>query len=142
MKLKLYYADGGTHPVLGQVYHQCQEFKDGVDVARYQRYLANILSCIAQSIEDCDRILSQIEKIETGQESFYTVEGNDVDVTISKKGIQVDITVNDDWVGQREGQFSLGEFRSVIIAWRSFLHMPEALDSAVVLELREDLPLA
>ena len=135
MKLKLYYANGGNHPVLGQVYHQCQEIKDGEDVVRYQRYLANILSCIAQSIDDCDQILSQIKKIETEQESIFEIEGNDVDVTISTMGIQVDINVNDDWVDQPEGKFSLDEFKTVIVAWRSFLQMPESLNSVVVVEL-------
>jgi len=135
VKLKLYYADGGNHPVLGQVYHQCQEFIDGSDVARYQRYLANILSCIAQSVDDCDRVLAEVEMIETGRESESELEGNDVDVLISQDGIQVDINVNDEWVGQPEGRFSLTEFKAVVAAWRRFLQMPEAFDSEVIIEL-------
>ncbi len=135
MKLKLYYADGGNHPVLGQVYHQCQEFIDGQDVARYQRYLANILSCIAQSIDDCDRVLAEVEMIEEGHESESDIEGNDVDVLISQNGIQVDINVNDEWVGQPEGRFSLAEFKAVVTAWRRFLQMPESFNSEVIIEL-------
>ncbi|OMH36540.1 hypothetical protein [Motiliproteus sp. MSK22-1] len=135
MKLKLYYADGGNHPVLGQVYHQCQEFIDGRDVARYQRYLANILSCIAQSVDDCDRVLAEVAMIEEGRESKSEIEGNDVDVLISLDGIQVDINVNDKWVGQPEGRFSLTEFKAVVAAWRKFLHMPESFNSEVIIEL-------
>lgn len=135
MKLMLYYSNGGNHPVLGQVYHRRQEFKDGDDVTRYQRYLANTLSCIAQSVDDCERVLSQIEKIEHGQESEFEIEGNEVDVSISKARIQVDITVNDDWVGQPEGRFSLREFKTVVAAWKMFLQLPESLDSKVEIEL-------
>lgn len=135
MKLKLYYADGGNHPVLGQVYHQCQEFIDGRDVARYQRYLANILSCIAQSVGDCDRVLAEVERIEAGHESESEIEGNDVDVLISQNGIQVDINVNEEWIGQPEGRFSLSEFKAVVVAWRSFLQMPESFGSEVIVEL-------
>lgn len=134
MKLKLYYADGGNHPVLGQVYHQCQEFTDGMDVVRYQRYLANILSSIAQSVNDCDRILAEIEMIEKGRKSNSEIEGNDVDVLIEKDGIQVDINVNDEWVGQHEGRFSLSEFKAVVAAWRKFLNMPQSFNSEVIVE--------
>ncbi len=135
MKLKLYYADGGNHPVLGQVYHQCQEFIDGRDAARYQRYLANILSCITQSVNDCDRVLAEVEMIEKGQESESEIEGNNVDVLISQDGIQVDINVNDEWVGQPEGRFSLAEFKTVVAAWRRFLQMPESFKSEVIIDL-------
>ena len=135
MKLKLYYADGGNHPVLGQVYHQCQEFIDGRDLVRYQRYLANILSCIAQSVDDCDQVLAEVEIIEEGHESKSEIEGNDVDILISQDGIQVDINVNDEWVGQPEGRFSLIEFKAVVMAWKRFLQMPESFNSEVIIEL-------
>lgn len=133
MKLKLYYADGGEHPVLGQVYHQCQEVLGGE--ARYQRYLANTLSGIAQSVEECERILSVVEKIEAGRLAETEVEGNDVDLTISKTSIQVDINVNDDWVGQPEGKFSLEEFKTAVTAWRDFLKLPESFESEVIVKL-------
>lgn len=135
MKLKLYYADGGNHPVLGQVYHQCQEFSGGEDVARYQRYLANTLSCIAQTVEDCDYVISQIEEVEVGTKGESEIEGNKVEVEISKTGVQVDISVNDDWVGQPEGRFTNGELKAVVVGWRKFLQMPEAFDSEVIVEL-------
>ncbi|GLQ70778.1 hypothetical protein [Vibrio penaeicida] len=135
MKLRLYYANGGNHPVLGQIYHKCQEFSGGSSTARYQRYLANILTCVAQSIDDCDRILAQIKKIETGQDNELEIEGNDVEITLSKAYIQVDIIINDDWVGQKEGRFSFSEFKTVIKAWESFLKLPEKFDSEVVIDL-------
>lgn len=135
MKLKLFYADGGNHPVLGQVYYQCQEMLDGDEKARYQRYLANTLSSVAQTVEDCDRILTVVESIESCREDEAEVEGNDVDVTISKNGVQIDINVNDDWVGQPEGMFLLSEFKAVVCAWKEFLKLPESFESEVVVEL-------
>jgi hypothetical protein len=135
VKLKLFYADGGNHPVLGQVYHQCQEISDGDEVERYQRYLVNTLSGVAQSVEDCDRIMSIIESIETGQEIEAKVEGNDIEITISKTGVQIDITVNDAWVGQPEGGFLLSEFSAVVNAWKRFLSLPESFEFEVVIEL-------
>jgi len=135
VKLKLFYADGGRHPVLGQVYHQCQEIMDEDGKARYQRYLANTLSGMAQSVEDCDQILSVMDNIETGKEVESEIEGNDIDVTITEAGVQIDINVNDDWVGQSEGVFSLCEFRAAITAWKDFLKLPESFDSEVIVEL-------
>ncbi len=135
MELTLFYVSGENHPIIGQVYYKCQEFKGGNEVVRYQRYLANILTFIAQSSVDCDRILSQIEKVETGQENRIEVEGNDVEVELLKTGIQVDITINDDWTDQPEGRFSLAEFKAVIIAWKQFLQLPESLDSKITIEL-------
>ena len=135
MKLRLYYADGGNNPVLVKVYHQCQEFFGGRDVARYQRYLANTLSCIAQSVDDCDRILAEILMVEEGIKSESMIEGNDVDVLVSKDSVQVDINVNDEWVGQPEGRFPLSEFKAVVDAWRKFLQIPESFSSEVIIEL-------
>ena len=135
MELTLFYVSGENHPIIGQVYYTRQKFKGGNEVVRYQRYLANILTFIAQSSADCDRILSQIEKVEIGRENRIEVEGNDVEVELLKTGIQVDITVNDDWTDQPEGRFSLAEFKAVIIAWRQFLQLPESLDSKITIEL-------
>ena len=135
MELTLFYVSGENHPIIGQVYYTRQKFKGGNEVVRYQRYLANILTFIAQSSADCDRILSQIEKVEIGRENRIEVEGNDVEVELLKTGVQVDITVNDDWTDQPEGRFSLAEFKAVIIAWRQFLQLPESLDSKITIEL-------
>ncbi|MCD1631817.1 MULTISPECIES: hypothetical protein [Marinobacter] len=135
MKLKLYYSDGGKHPVLGQIYHQRQEFSGELEVARYQRYLANTLTSIAQNIEDCDRILSKIKMFEEGKIKTLEVEGNDVDVFISNSFVQININVNDDWVDQEEGRFSLEEFKAVLSAWRKFLNLPESLSSEITAEL-------
>ena len=135
MKLKLYYSNGGKHPVLGQVYHQRQEFFGDFEVARYQRYLANTLTSIAQNIKDCDRILYKIEIFEEGKIKTLEVEGNDVDLFISNGAVQVNINVNDDWVGREEGRFSLEEFKAVLSVWRKFLCLPESLSSEITAEL-------
>lgn len=135
MQMKLFYADGGKHPVIGQVYHQCQEILNGDEKTRYQRYLANTLSNFAQSIEECDRILTIVERIETGLEIKAEIEGNDVSVTVSKNNVQIDINVNDDWIGNPEGKFLLIEFKTAINAWKAFLKLPESFGSEVVVNL-------
>ncbi len=135
MKLRLFYSDGGIHPVLGQVYCRRKQILDGDDEARYQRYIANTLSGIAQSVEDCERILSVVEAIMTGQEVESEVEGNDVDITLSGSGVQIDISINDDWVGKPEGLFLLSEFKVAMSAWKKFLMLPESLESEVTVEL-------
>jgi len=135
MKLIFSYADGGKHPVLGQVFHKRQEVHGDGDVSRYQRYIANALSAVAQDVGDCDRILMYIEAIENEEETKIVVEGNDLDLTLNRTGVQVDIHVNDDWVDQPEGNFKLSEWKAAIIGWRQFLEMPESGESIVEMEL-------
>lgn len=50
-------------------------------------------------------------------------------------GVQVDILINDDWVGQSEGKFTLQEWRLVLEQWRHFLGLPESLETVVVVKL-------
>ena len=130
IKLKFFYVDGGIHPKLGRVLHWQQVATGGADVSRYNKYLCQVLSAVAQDIDDCDRLLQCIKDIENGAAKIET-GGNDVTLTIKPSGIQVDIEINEDWVGQSEGRFTLDEWKSALNGWRHFLQMPQSLDSVV-----------
>jgi hypothetical protein len=135
MKLKLYYIEGGIHPILGNVLHKAQMVIGKDDKARYQCYLANTLSGLAPSIKECEQILLSIDSIEKKDINVIEIEGRDVDVTISNSVVQIDINVNEDWIGQKEGEFSILEFKNAIKAWKKFLELPESESSSIIVEL-------
>ncbi|MFC5476368.1 hypothetical protein [Paraherbaspirillum soli] len=135
MKLKYSYVNGGVHPICGQTYIWQQEAIDSDDALRYQLYICNVLGAVAQTFEDCDRLLRVIGKIECGKEIFVETGGNDVTLTLRPSGVQVDIEINKDWVGQPEGQFTLQEWRVVLEGWRRFLDMPRSFESVVEIDM-------
>lgn len=130
IKLKFFYVDAGIHPKLGRVFHWQQVATGDTDVSRYNQYLCQVLSSIAQGVDDCDRLLQYVKEIESGTTKIET-GGNDVALTIKPSGIQVDIEINEDWIGQPDGQFTLNEWKSALNGWRHFLQMPQSLDSVV-----------
>ncbi len=134
MKLKLFYSDGGNHPVLGRVFFMRQECS-GKGEDRYQRYIANTLSSIANSVDECDEVLSEIDDVESGYKNSVEIDGNDVEVLVGNKNVQVNITANEDWVDQLEGQFQLTQFKQAVEAWRYFLTLPESLSSEVTVDI-------
>ncbi|MDW6092438.1 hypothetical protein RND59_00735 [Vibrio ruber] len=136
IKLKCFYTDGGQNPNIGQIFQRRKIIEgDRKQVERYQRYLANTLSFIAPTIDDCDLVLLCIEKVENGIEEELEVEGTDVDIVINGLGVQININVNDDWIDQPEGKFELNEVKTAVSGWKLFLGMPEAFDSLVEVEL-------
>lgn len=104
------YIHGGDHPAIGRVFYR-NAAASGVpgDVPRYNRYICGVLGAIAQTDEDCDRLLDFLDAVEGGREAVVETGGNDVTLTLSASGVQVDIEVNDDWVGNLDGHFSLHE---------------------------------
>ncbi len=111
---------------MGHVYYAAAETLPGQTGAeRYDRYVCGVLIAIAQIPESCDRILDAIEAIEEGLESTIIEGGNDVLLNMDASGVQVDILVNDDWVGQPESHFSLVEWRMVIERWKYLLQRPK-----------------
>ncbi len=131
IKLKFFYVDGGIHPKLGHVLHWQQVATGDKDIKRYNQYLCQVLSSIAQGTDDCDRLLQNINDVEIGRETEIETGGNDVILTMNSSGIQVDIEINEDWIGQSDGQFKLSEWKTALDGWRHFLQMPESLDSVV-----------
>ena len=135
IRIKYFYVDAGTHPKLGKVFHWqqraiCGEFKE-----RYNQYLCEVLSSVAQSVDDCDRILNYIHEVQIGNQTEIETGGNDVTLTLTQSGVQVDIEINEDWIGQAEGHFQLAEWEAALKGWRLFLEMPKSLDSFVEVDL-------
>lgn len=135
MKLRFFYVDGGFHPRLGQVFHWQQKAMDGATAGRYNQYMCQVLSSIAQGVDDCDRLLSDINDIENGKRTEIETGGNDVTLTLNSFGVQVDININEEWIDQPDGRFKLSEWKAALIGWRRFLEMPQSLDSIVEIDV-------
>jgi hypothetical protein len=131
IRLKFSYVDGGFHPKLGRVLHWQQLATGYSNVARYNQYLCQVLGSVAQVTDDCDRLIQYICDVESGRKKKIETGGNDVTLTITPTGIQVDIEINEEWIGQPDGQFKLGEWKAALAGWRRFLQMPKSLDSVV-----------
>lgn len=131
MKIRFSYVDGGIHPKLGQVFHRRAEVIDCGDAPRYNRYMCGVLNAIAQTEENCDRLLSLIARVKDGKDDRVETGGNDVTLTLKRSGVQVDIEINENWVGQSEGHFTLQEWRVAIEGWRRFLQLPESLETVI-----------
>ncbi|GAA5785710.1 hypothetical protein GCM10007860_25980 [Chitiniphilus shinanonensis] len=135
MKIQFSYISGGAHPLVGETLYWQPKVVEGEGSARYDRYMCGALGAIAQTVEDCSRILEFIEEIKKGNVDKIETGGNDVTLKISKFGVQVDIEINDQWVGQPEGMFLLNEWERVLIGWREFIKMPRSLDTVFEVEL-------
>ena len=135
MELKYYYIPGGNHLVTGEVLYRAALVSSGENTERYELYICTVLNAIAQTQENCDRLLDCITSIEDGSETSEVGGGNDVELTMDASGVQVDILINDDWVGQPEGKFTLQEWRLVLEQWRYFLGLPESLETVVTVKL-------
>jgi hypothetical protein len=131
MKIRFSYVDGGIHPKLGQVFHRRAEAIGSGEAPRYNRYMCGVLNAIAQTTEDCDRLLSFIRRVEDGTDDQVETGGNDVTLTLKRSGVQVDIEINEDWGGRPEGHFTLQEWRIVTEEWRRFLELPEPYEVVV-----------
>lgn len=135
IRIKFSYVSGGVHPKLGEVFYVCIEVINGEDVSRYNRYMCGVLSVVAQCRDDCDRLLQDINSVSNGSEVQIETGGNDVTLTIRSTGVQVDIEINEEWIGQADGHFELDEWKAALLGWRHFLEMPESLTSFLVVEI-------
>ena len=135
MKIRFSYVDGGAHPKLGHVFHWQPKAMGGAGANRYNQYLCEVLSSVAQRTEDCDRLLKNINDVENGSQAEIETGGSDVTLKTKSTGVQVDIEVNEDWIGQPEGNFKLGEWKAALEGWRQFLEMPQSLESVVEVDV-------
>lgn len=113
MKLIFSYVEAGIHAKLGPVFHWVPRAVGDIDCVRYNRYMCEVLDAVAQDVKSCDRILDFIAKIESGMDKEIKTGGNDVTLTMNSNGVQVDIEVFDEWVGQPEGHFQLIEWKTL-----------------------------
>lgn len=107
----------------------------GENARRYNQYLCEVLSSVAQGADDCDRLLRDINEVENGGRAEIETGGNDVTLTLRPTGVQVDIEVNEDWIGQPDGHFDLAEWKAALKGWRQFLQMPQSLGSIVEIDI-------
>jgi hypothetical protein len=136
MKIKFSYIDGGVNLIMGpMLYWHAEALDVSNNTLRYNRYMCGILSSIAQEPSDCDRILSFIAQVKGGEVDQVETGGNDVTFTIKTSGIQVDIEINENWIGQVDGHFTLEEWQIVLNGWRQFLKMPATLKSTIEVDL-------
>ncbi|MGE8187152.1 hypothetical protein [Pseudomonas sp. NPDC086278] len=136
MELKFYYVAGGIYPNVGRIFHAVAEVSPGQDDAqRYELYVCSTLGAIAQIPQQCDRLLRAITLVEEGAQVSISDGANDVLLNIDSSGVQVDILVNDDWVGQPESKFTLQEWRMVLEQWKYLLQLPKGSDEVVMVKL-------
>lgn len=135
MKLRYSYVEGGKHPLLGQIFYKLRNAIGSGNALRYQRYICDVLGAVAQTLDECNRLLECIEKIEKAECGEIETGGNDVTLKMRNSGVQVDIEINEEWIGKTEGHFTLEEWRKALIGWHQFLEMPESLESVVEVEM-------
>ena len=136
MKIRFSNVDAGSHPVAGKVFHRRVE-AIGPEATRYQRYLANTLSGLAPDVSEADRLLALIAQLQTEGLDEAQWEGRDITLALDSSHVQIYIDVNDEWIGNPEGRFSLREFKTAVGGWREFLSLPELEDSIVEVCLDE-----
>ncbi|MGX0891882.1 hypothetical protein AB7M22_003890 [Pseudomonas sp. ADAK2 TE3594] len=136
MELKFYHSSGGTYPNVGEVFHDVAEVSpEQEDAQRYDLYVCSVLGAIAQTPKSCDRLLGFLTSIEEGTEESISAGGNDVLLNMDASGVQVDILVNDDWIGQPESKFTLQEWRKILEQWKYLLELPKGSDEIVTVKL-------
>jgi hypothetical protein len=133
--IKFSHISGGAHPKLGQVFYVHIEAISGEGMSRYNRYMCGVLSVVAQCRDDCARLLQYINSVANGSEVQIETGGNDITLTIRPTGVQVDIEVNEEWIGQADGHFELDQWKVALLGWGQFLEMPESLASVLVVEI-------
>lgn len=118
MILEFKCVDGGMHPIVGQVWHQFPAcVVEGGE--RYDRYLCSALFMTMHSPEDCANVLALFDTVLAGQSKQATFGLNDTEVTVTDRGVQVDILIEDD--ATADGLFDLAEFRKAVVGWHDFL---------------------
>ena len=122
MILQFKCLDGGTHPIIGKVWHR---FPTCVAEAgeRYDRYLCSALFMTMHTPNDCVEALELLDSVQSGQSDKEFFGLNDAEVTFTVRGAQVDILIEDE-IGTTDGLFDLIEFRKAIVAWDEFLNQP------------------
>jgi hypothetical protein len=136
MELQFFYHRAGTHPVLGEVFHDMAQVSPGQEgVQRYELYVCSVLGAIAQYSGACDHLLESLTSVMNGTQLSVCEGGNDVVLNIDASGVQVDININDDWIGQPESKFSLEEWKKIIESWKYLLELPKGSDEIVLVKL-------
>ncbi|MGE1091526.1 hypothetical protein [Pseudomonas zeae] len=136
MELKFFHHSAGPHPVVGEVFYDMAQVSPGQEGAqRYELYVCSVLDAVAQTPASCDRLLGYLASVLDGTEQSICAGGNDVVLNIDTTGVQVDISINDDWIGQPESKFTLQEWQKILESWKYLLEMPKGSDEIVLVQL-------
>ncbi|MFJ2457769.1 hypothetical protein NQ186_13715 [Pseudomonas zeae] len=136
MELKFFHHSAGPHPVVGEVFYDMAQVSPGQEGAqRYELYVCSVLDAVAQTPASCDRLLGYLASVLDGTEQSICAGGNDVVLNIDTTGVQVDISINDDWIGQPESKFTLQEWQKILESWKYLLEMPKGSDEVVLVQL-------
>ncbi|WP_426155390.1 hypothetical protein [Pseudomonas sp. TSRC2-2] len=100
-----------------------------------ERFWFSMIQAIAQYSGHCDRLLESLTSVMNGTQLSVCEGGNDVVLNIDASGVQVDININDDWIGQPERKFSLQEWKKIIESWKYLLELPKGSDEIVLVKL-------
>lgn len=133
MILQFRCLDGGTHPILGKVWHR---FPTCVELAgeRYERYLCSALFMTMHTRDDCIEAIKLLDSVLSGQSDQAFFGLNDTEITFTGHGAQVDILIEDE-IGTADGLFGLNEFRKAIVAWTEFLSQPCTCENLVEVDI-------
>ena len=123
--------DSGTHPVIGKVWDRFPRCLAD-EGERYERYLCSALSMTMHTPDHCTEALALLDSVQSRQSNETTFAVNDIEITFTHRGAQVDILIEDE-CGTADGLFSLAEFRKAIVAWKGFLS--EACTRELVLKV-------
>ncbi len=94
-----------------------------------------MIQAIAQYSGHCDRLLESLTSVMNGTQLSVCEGGNDVVLNIDASDVQVDININDDWIGQPESKFSLQKWKKIIESWKYLLELPKGSDEIVLVKL-------
>ncbi|MFJ2325819.1 hypothetical protein [Pseudomonas sp. NPDC087690] len=83
----------------------------------------------------CDRLLGYLAAVLDGTEQSICAGGNDVVLNIDTTGVQVDILINEDWIGQAESKFTLQEWQKILEGWKCLLELPKGSEEVVLVKL-------
>jgi hypothetical protein len=108
---------------------------EGAEAERYTTWLCNPISILLPNVEDCDRAMESLAKVRDGSVPSVKIEGNDTTVTASLGKVQVDIELDEGWVGRPDGQFSFAEFSVALESWRRLLTLPHSAQSNFTVQL-------
>lgn len=135
VRIRFEHVSGGRHPVVGDILYPVQRASDGVEVERYQRYLASPIGSVARDVATCKVVEAAIGRVRAGEVTSVNLDCDEVELVITCHGVQCHVHVSDGWVDHRDGLIGLDAWQQALEAWRRFLSLPKSAESFVEIEL-------
>jgi len=135
IEIKFYYGWLHEPPTL-RIFTSINDFPRGI---RHPYY---ILSAALHSdyicIEQCDKTLNWIKKIERGDVDTYVWEGQGFIHTITRDKVSFEHAIFGECADWPIWSCPLSHYKAALKGWRKILGMPESIDSEVTVELSEE----